>query len=598
MRSAGKPIDPEALFRHTDWMRALARSLVADEDRADDVIQDAWLAAMRMPPTRRATAGAWLKKVLRNFAYRFNQQEHVRRRHELAAGRRVKAVPTPEQVLQRAELHRMVVDAVIQLDEPFRSTVLLRFFEGITTSEIASQYRIDVSTVRWRLRKALRQLRGRLDQAHRGDRQAWAVPALALSGGPTADVAIGSAVTANLSSATIESGLSGLAGGGVVMGKTTAVVLGAVVVLFSLGIGIGRLTAPTSARQSSAGPDVVPRQELDEVQARYETAARQIESLRKHATSVRTRLTRELASVREELTGAKRRIVEMEASKDADPPGLVRALGHLTELGIRNDDLWKLLEGRGDLSAMKKLVEAIECYCLAQLARDDLTPDEREQYEKMLEVNGFRRGYTYTALGDFRKARQAFLDHIEALNAKEAAGQALDSASNVYRMRSQYHMKFLEGFAGKPAPAELDLEGSWVTPKKVSIAESNGKVLALLFRRVNDKRSQDFLRSTSEFCSGEPGIEMATVSFLKPDVSREAQMDALRSELSALGYEGAAGFDPDADTWSLFRKYGASVGSATFVIINQRGEPIWCMQDPHSARLGVATTLLERAAKR
>ena len=39
-------IDPETLLAHVGWMRRMARSLVLDPDRADDLVQQTLLAAL------------------------------------------------------------------------------------------------------------------------------------------------------------------------------------------------------------------------------------------------------------------------------------------------------------------------------------------------------------------------------------------------------------------------------------------------------------------------------------------------------------------------------------------------------------------------
>ena len=51
MAPQGSPVcDPlETLLEHRDWVRALARSLVADPHRADDVEQETWRMALQKP---------------------------------------------------------------------------------------------------------------------------------------------------------------------------------------------------------------------------------------------------------------------------------------------------------------------------------------------------------------------------------------------------------------------------------------------------------------------------------------------------------------------------------------------------------------------
>jgi RNA polymerase sigma factor (sigma-70 family) len=162
--------DPARLLAHAGWVRVLATRLARGEDR-DDAVQDLWLAALRSPPDESKPARPWLAKVLANAARRRFRDEATRQRHEQAAA--ADDVPTtPEALVARAELHELVVKEVLALDEPFRQTLLLRFFEGLTSEDIARQVSVPAGTVRWRLKEGLDRVRASLDARH-GDRAAW-----------------------------------------------------------------------------------------------------------------------------------------------------------------------------------------------------------------------------------------------------------------------------------------------------------------------------------------------------------------------------------------------------------------------------------------
>ncbi len=77
-------------------------------------------------------------------------------------------------MVARAEMLRNVVDAVLSLDEPNRSTVLLRFYEDLPPREIAARQEVGVETVRGRLKRAVKQLRAKLDRWHPEGRAGWA----------------------------------------------------------------------------------------------------------------------------------------------------------------------------------------------------------------------------------------------------------------------------------------------------------------------------------------------------------------------------------------------------------------------------------------
>lgn len=173
----------EELLAHTTWLRALAVRLVRDEDIADDLVQDTWLATLRRPPERSEGAKAWLAKVMLN-------RLRMRVRSEGRRGAREQAlalidddrVPAQDVVVARAELHRKLVDLVLRLDEPYRTTVLLHFCEGVPLASLARTQGLPASTVRSRLKAALDQLRSGLD-AEAGGRTRWAVPLLAIPKG-------------------------------------------------------------------------------------------------------------------------------------------------------------------------------------------------------------------------------------------------------------------------------------------------------------------------------------------------------------------------------------------------------------------------------
>jgi protocatechuate 3,4-dioxygenase beta subunit len=87
-------------------------------------------------------------------------------------------VSPPDVLLDQMRLHRVLVDLVLELEEPYRSTVVARFVEGKTAASIARSLDIPESTVRWRLREALVRLRAGLDEKT-GTRKAWAPAVLA-----------------------------------------------------------------------------------------------------------------------------------------------------------------------------------------------------------------------------------------------------------------------------------------------------------------------------------------------------------------------------------------------------------------------------------
>lgn len=177
-------VGTEALLSHQGFVRALARSLVFDENLAADIAQDTFVAALEHPPSREGGLRTWLGRVTHNFARQSSRATRRRAARELASARPESVVPSPEEILERESTRRRVVDAVLTLPKPYRDVVLLRFYEDLPPREIAARLRLPADTVRTRIRRGLEQLRRRLDDVHGGDRRAWMTALLPLARGP------------------------------------------------------------------------------------------------------------------------------------------------------------------------------------------------------------------------------------------------------------------------------------------------------------------------------------------------------------------------------------------------------------------------------
>lgn len=242
----GPPTDQE-LLRSTNNLRALARTLVHDSATAEDVAQEAWLAALEGRPPRSVPLQWWLRGVVRNISLRFLRTEERRRRREALVARPEAVAPSAESAAHRAETHRRLVDAVLGLPEPYRHAVLLRYFEELTPKEIASQTGERPGTVRMRLQRGVAMLRARLDADQCGDRRAWALALVPLMFGRL-----------RVSTA--------LASGGVAVKTTTKLYVGALLVLLAAGAAapllLRRTPAPVDTRRTSPEAAAVPARRL------------------------------------------------------------------------------------------------------------------------------------------------------------------------------------------------------------------------------------------------------------------------------------------------------------------------------------------------
>jgi RNA polymerase sigma-70 factor (ECF subfamily) len=163
---AGSEGDLEALFvRH--WPRAYraAYLIVADHAAAEDIAQEAFLAAVRRLDwfDRRRRFGPWLSAIVANRAIDWTRARRARRETELdpadldTAASEPVAVGYSPQVL--AALHDLAVEQ--------RAVVVLRYVLEYTPGEIARALELPRGTVNSRLRRGLDALEKRLGEIER-----------------------------------------------------------------------------------------------------------------------------------------------------------------------------------------------------------------------------------------------------------------------------------------------------------------------------------------------------------------------------------------------------------------------------------------------
>jgi RNA polymerase sigma-70 factor (ECF subfamily) len=213
-------INPESLLAHRAFVRAVVRKLIPDEHHVEDIVQETCLTALRSPPRAPGALRAWLARVGRNLAVSSLRRRASRARRERHAAR-PERLPSAREAAEKLEHHRMVVDAVLALEEPLRSTVVLRFYEDLPPRRIAEIQGIPVATVRSRLRRAVVRMRLSFDEVYGGDRRAWCLELLPLllapgqaaaasgAGGTTVLSVKGTAMKAKLTFAALALGLLG-----------------------------------------------------------------------------------------------------------------------------------------------------------------------------------------------------------------------------------------------------------------------------------------------------------------------------------------------------------------------------------------------------
>ncbi len=220
----------ETLLSHASFLKSLSRALVSDPNVAEDLVQDTWLATLHKPPHRLDQAKAWLARILKNKAVsRFRSESRLRHREEKTA--RGEMVLERDSQLDREEVAVRVLDSVLQLKEPYLSTVLMRYYQELSVQEIASRQSISVDTVKTRLKRAHNQLRNDLQRDFGKNRKRFTAGMLILAHpGLSAESAMSTAAT----SFTTAGSSATLTATGVVVSSKITVALSTTCVLFAL----------------------------------------------------------------------------------------------------------------------------------------------------------------------------------------------------------------------------------------------------------------------------------------------------------------------------------------------------------------------------
>lgn len=161
----GNRRDTAMLVEHLDAAYNLARWLMRDETEAEDVVQDAYVRAIRHFSAFRGGDGrAWLLKIVRNGCYDRLKQKGVSIQDtdfDEAKHSAVRQTADLETAMLLAERVIALRKALEELPEEYREVLVLRELEQLSYREIANVAGVPMGTVMSRLSRG----RLRLQQA-------------------------------------------------------------------------------------------------------------------------------------------------------------------------------------------------------------------------------------------------------------------------------------------------------------------------------------------------------------------------------------------------------------------------------------------------
>ncbi len=163
---------------------SVCRRFLRNEEDARDAVQETLLSAFRSIGGfgQGSRLGTWLHRIAVNCCLmrlrtrRRRPEESIEDLLPKFAEDGHQAPPSApwegsaEELLERAQTRRIVRDAIDRLPETYRSVLLLRDIEELSTSEAASLLAVSENAVKIRLHRARQALRGLLDPHFRKGR--------------------------------------------------------------------------------------------------------------------------------------------------------------------------------------------------------------------------------------------------------------------------------------------------------------------------------------------------------------------------------------------------------------------------------------------
>ena len=167
MLDAHKPVDFEQIFLpHLDSAYNLARWLMRNDADAQDVVQEAYLRALRFAHGYRGgDARAWLLAIVRNTAFTWMQRNRKSDTStefdEELHGSCSEYGDLEADVVRRADA-KEIRAALEALPSEYREVIVMREIEGLSYKEIADAADLPIGTVMSRLARARKRLQSAL----------------------------------------------------------------------------------------------------------------------------------------------------------------------------------------------------------------------------------------------------------------------------------------------------------------------------------------------------------------------------------------------------------------------------------------------------
>ena len=148
----------EVALPHLDSAYGLARWLTRNDQDAEDVVQEAFVRALRFMDGFHGSEGrAWLLAIVRNTCFSWmekNRPALMQPFDEQSTDVEAQSFPGPENAAERAADSRALHKAIAALPLGLREVLVLRELEELSYKEIARIAEVPIGTVMSRLSRA------------------------------------------------------------------------------------------------------------------------------------------------------------------------------------------------------------------------------------------------------------------------------------------------------------------------------------------------------------------------------------------------------------------------------------------------------------
>jgi RNA polymerase sigma-70 factor (ECF subfamily) len=164
----------ELYDRHSATAYALAFAMVGVAADAEEIVADAFAQVWRSAATfdaDRGSVGAWLTTITRSRALDWLRTRRRRARlleQAATSDEEGLALPVaaageaPDRRVEQTETRTLVGNSLAELPEPQRRVIEMAYFGGLSQSEIATELKEPLGTVKTRMRTGMRKLRDAL----------------------------------------------------------------------------------------------------------------------------------------------------------------------------------------------------------------------------------------------------------------------------------------------------------------------------------------------------------------------------------------------------------------------------------------------------